>query len=145
MKIIIFLLSIVVSTAHAGIFDNRLKVYSCKSEENAHACKECEREIVKVRNKVLLDLEYEFKVDKKANSVLMITYDLNKLESSKFLDGCKVIDSRNWICKTESNYNLAFDRYSQTYEFKMTNGTYTKIIVSYKNGAKSGGNFECGK
>ena len=145
MKIIFFLLSIVFSTANAGMFDNRLNAFTCKSEDSAHSCRQCDPAIIKENNKVLNNFEYEFKVDKNANSVLMITYDLNKLDSSKFLDGCKVIDSKNWICKTESTYNTRIHIFSSSYEYKMTNGTFTKVSKDYKDGARSGGNYECAK
>lgn len=145
MRIIVFLLFIIANNANAGIFDNRLKVFICKSEESAHSCRQCDPAIVKEKNKVHMDSEYEFKVDKNAKSVLMIEYDMSKLESSKFLDGCKIIDPKNWICKSESIYSTSMPILSSSYEYKMTNGTFTKVSIDYKDGARSGGNYECAK
>ena len=121
-KIILLILSIFIcQSAFAGLFDKKLQQYRCKDAEQAHSCTSCEITDLVDKGKSYYKIEFEFKVDKEQNRVMQIIFNLGKTAHSDYLDNCKVIDKKNWICTDKG--------YFATVTQKMVNGIYTKIIL----------------
>lgn len=139
MKKIIFVLCatsilIISEISYAQIFNRKLKQYQCKSSEQAHSCVSCESTDFAEKGKSIIKTEYEFKIDKKQNSVMKVVYDLGKVSSSEYLDNCKVIDNKNWICTYKGGWFTITE--------KMTNGVF--ISINENENKKLSSNF-CAK
>ena len=125
-KIILLILSIFIcQSAFAGLFDKKLQQYRCKDSEQAHSCTSCEVTDLVDKGETYYKIEYEFKVDKEQNRVMQIIFNLGKMAQSDYLDNCKVIDKKNWICTDKNHF--------ATVTKKMVNGIYTKINLDRDN------------
>jgi hypothetical protein len=121
-KITFLIFSLLIcQSAFAGLFDNRLQQYRCKDAEQAHSCTSCEVTDLVEKGKSYFKIEFEFKVDKQQNRVMMIVFDLGKMAQSDYLDNCKVIDNKNWICTNKNSL--------VTSTKKMVKGIYTGITL----------------
>jgi hypothetical protein len=109
--------------AAANIFNNRLQHFDCKNEEDAMSCRNC------IATK---DVELEYKVNPNNQVVQMLIYFRGNVGSSFMLDGCKVIDSSNWVC---SAYSSGGGLYSSSNE-KMTNGRFYSFYESNRSGKR---------
>jgi len=90
-KIIISILAFLVNYQSYGfsLFDNRLTVYSCKSESDARNCTNC------TKNQ---DAEFEFQINPQSQIVIQQIYEKGQTVGSKNLDECKIVDKNNWQC-----------------------------------------------
>ena len=119
-KIVFLIFSLLIcQSAFAGLFDNKLQQYRCKDAEQAHSCTSCEVTDLVEKCKSYYKIELEFKVDKEQNRVIKIVYNLGKMAESDYLNNCKVIDKKNWICANKDSF--------ATSTKKMVNGIYTNI------------------
>lgn len=125
---------IISEITYAQIFNKKLKQYQCKSSEQAHSCVSCESTDFYEKGKSIHKIEYEFKIDKEQNRVMKVVYDLGKVSSSDYLDNCKVIDSKNWICFYKGGWFTIIE--------KMTNGVF--ISINENENKKLSSNF-CAK
>jgi hypothetical protein len=79
------------NTAYSFSVAKKLKYYSCTSIEDAFAC----------NNKCVRgEADLVFKVNEKNNAVIELTYFSNVLHKSEQVNGCKVINSKNWNCES---------------------------------------------
>ncbi len=96
-----------------SFFDKKLKYYSCKSIDDAFAC----------NNKCVKgEADLVYKVNEKNNAVIELTYFSNVLDKSEQVNGCKVINSKNWNCES-------VDR-GLKINISMTNGIATTVTYS---------------
>jgi hypothetical protein len=73
-----------------------LEMYTCSNEDTASSCSSCKK----------LDMNISFKVNIE-NQVVIKTIDNGYSKSVFGLEGCNVVDKKNWICKsTWTNGNL---------------------------------------
>jgi len=131
MNKLIFIVLLISTPSYAGFFDGKLDLYHCSSVEQAHSCVKCEKVTIKTHS---MKLEKGFEVDKSNNSVFQKVYKNDTLADSHFLEGCKVLDTKNWVCETQTqSRNKNGDLLSQKYMHKMTNGIYVNYSEYSKN------------
>ena len=79
-----FLLFVISTNTYSfELFEKKYDVYICGDDG-----KGCRKD----------SIQLSFKVDDKKNIVIMNFYDKGKFDSSKALEKCKVINSKNWEC-----------------------------------------------
>ena len=103
----------ITGTSYSFSFDKKLKYYSCKSIEDAFACNnKCERG----------EADLVYKVNEKNNTVIELTYFSDVLDKSEQVNGCKVINSKNWNCESVDK--------GLKVKISMTNGIATSVSYS---------------
>jgi hypothetical protein len=104
------------NSAYSFSIERKLKYYGCKSIEDAFAC----------NNKCVKgEADLVYKVNEKNNAVIELTYFSNVLDKSEQVNGCKVINSKNWNCES-------VDR-GLKINISMTNGIATRVTYSNNN------------
>lgn len=136
MRIIISSLFLLASfEVMAWPFDGKLNYYKCPTSEAAHSCNSfC--------NKVLGG-QMQFKVEQARNIVIYTAFKDGEVASSGTYNNCKVIDSKNWICKDDETTSSAVI----ISESKMNNGIYAGIwmVLPANRGAKIPSSYSCAK
>jgi hypothetical protein len=122
MKLIIFCLISIYSN-FAGATEGAYQAYVCNEVTAAGNCsKKC------VKNEITFD----FKI--KSGMVMFVSYANGVQSNSGILDGCKVIDEKNWSCTSENEL--------MTHLSKMAEGNFSQLTLMTLNG-KSSHNFSC--
>ena len=75
----------------------------------------------------------EFKVNVANNAVMLLSNDGEK-ESSSMLNGCKVVDGKNWECANESAIGKRYTAYTN---WTMASGRLFWVQASNKRGVDS--------
>jgi hypothetical protein len=130
MKAFVFaiLLLSISPVTHAFLGLGDLQFYECTSRASALTCGEC-RKSTKV----------SFQVNQE-RSVVMIQFNNS---SASALDGCRVIDAKNWDCSRGVKPLAGLFRANDTF---MRNGVYVGINETLNtNGAVIAGQYYCAK
>lgn len=90
--------------------ETKMTVYECPTLSDSMSCSS---KCIKNDN-----MKWEFKVNVNKALIIKNKYVSNRLVHSDSLDDCKVVDEKNWVCKTVIDPKL-------THTFSMTNGIYS--------------------
>ena len=105
-------------------FGGKQRVFECPSYEAAQAClSSCKP----------MGWKIEFKVNVANNAVMLLSNDGEK-ESSSMLNGCKVVDGKNWECANESAIG---NRYTAYINWRVTNNKLLWLDSQTKNGVNT--------
>lgn len=102
------------------LFSSKISMYSCPTERAAEVCDtSCKHQGYKL----------EVKANPANNTVMLIGYEPNENKSgSSTLDGCRVVDSKNWVCEVnEVNEIGGWIKAKRS----MTNGVYFQALDIY--------------
>lgn len=112
-------------------FGGKQRVFECPTHEAAQAClSSCKP----------MGLKVEFKVNV-ANNAVMMLWDDGEKESSSMLNGCKVVDGKNWECANESGIG---NRYTVYVNRRVTNNKLFWVDSQTMNGVNTT-SFMCTK
>lgn len=109
-------LSLTPNVAHP--FFGKHKSYTCKtSEQTAYCSVGCSKD----------DIQYEFKLQKSSNEVVIVAYFDGKVIDIERRTDCAIVDNQNWSCRTDPN-----ESWHST--ASMMNGIYQESTYSRLDG-----------
>ena len=110
------LLSVTPNVAYS--FFGKHKSYTCKTNEQTASCSVgCSKD----------GIQYEFKLQKSSNEVVIVAYVDAKVVDIELRTDCAIVDNQNWSCRTDQRKTLHSTA-------SMMNGIYQRSTYSRYDG-----------
>ena len=91
------LAALLVTPNVAHSFFGKHKGYACKTSEQTASCSVgCSKD----------DIQYEFKLQKSSNEVVIVAYLDGKVIDIERRTDCAIVDNQNWSCRTDPRETL---------------------------------------